>query len=65
MKQNSSRMKGGACMQALLLFLTIFFGIFGAAVFVRIAYDAAIRMIIKGNRQKKAQRQKKKTWGLE
>ncbi len=47
MKQNSSHLKGGAYMQALLLFLTIFFGIFGAAVFVPMAYNAAIKRIIK------------------
>lgn len=56
MKQNSSQLKGGACMQALLLFLTIFFGIFGAAVFVRMAYDAAIRMIIKGKERRNGRR---------
>jgi len=48
MKQNSSQLKGGAYMQAILLFLTIFFGIFGASVFVRIAYNAVLEMIIKG-----------------
>lgn len=39
-------------MQALFLFLTIFFGIFGAAVFVRLAYNAAIGRIIKKRRGK-------------
>lgn len=34
-------------MQALLLFLTIFFGIFGAAVFVRITYNAVLEIISK------------------
>lgn len=43
-------------MQALLLFFSIFFGIFGAAVFVRVAYDAVIRMIIKGKERRNDRR---------
>ena len=43
-------------MQALLLFLTVFFGIFGAAVFVRVAYNAAIKMILKGKERRNARR---------
>lgn len=43
-------------MQALLLFLTIFFGIFGAALFVRMAYDAVIKMIIRGKEKRDAGR---------
>ena len=32
-------------MQALFLFLSVFFAIFGAAVFVRIVYSAALKII--------------------
>lgn len=40
-------------MQAFLIFSVIFFGIFGAAVFLRIAYSAVLKFIIGKGRGRK------------
>ena len=37
--------KGGAFMQALFIFLVIFFGIFGAAVFLRLVFNVAVGIL--------------------
>lgn len=39
-------------MQAFFLFLIIFFGIFGAAVFLRIAYNAAVSYFTKRRKER-------------
>lgn len=44
--------KGGAFMQALFIFLVIFFGVFGAAVFLRIAFNAATEMLARKGKER-------------
>ena len=44
--------KGGAFMQAFLIFSVIFFGIFGAAVFIKVIYSAFLGFITRKGKER-------------